>query len=38
MNLIAAGAPTGAVLTYVFPLVFFLGVSLWFYLQRRDDS
>jgi len=38
MNEIAAGMPTGAVLTYVFPLTFFLLVLLWGYFARRDDS
>lgn len=38
MDEIAAGTPTGAVLTYVFPVAFFLIVLLWFFLQRRDDS
>lgn len=35
---LAAGTPTGAVLTYVFPVGFFLIVLLWFILQRLDES
>lgn len=38
MNEFAAGTPTGAVLTYVFPVVFFVTVLIWFVLQRRDES
>ena len=38
MGELAAGTPTGAVLTYVFPVTFFVLVLIWFVLQRRDES
>ena len=35
---LAASTPAGAVMTYVFPVLMFLGVLLWWFLQRGDNS
>jgi hypothetical protein len=34
MSVLAAANPTGAVMTYVFPLTMFLCVGLWGYFQH----